>query len=346
MNGRGYDYDLGRFLSVDPVIQSPGNSQSLNPYSYIMNNPLSGTDPTGYTSEGENKSETHEKDVLFATERVGSRLPSYTTVTVSVDSNGNVTGASGGSSDQRSAAKDYVQGHLDGAKSSAGSGYGAQASRGNVESPGNSDGGRGSSVPGQPAQQGSGDSSPPQMSPNILTDPIGAVFSDFGMEPPPLSPVPKADGHLSQVSIADWLAPPLKAMRAAGPVSRLFNKVFGKFFGSKAALHVPGRVQSRINLMNKGWEHVLDRHFNPSKNASQFTISPNDLRSLLQSKDVVGTKVTRILNSNDGARFVREVRLKQNIGLDKFNDMKPTSTMSVLTDKFGNLVTATPGVIR
>ncbi len=48
MNGRVYDYNLGRFMSVDPVIQSPGNSQSMNPYSYIMNNPLAGTDPTGY----------------------------------------------------------------------------------------------------------------------------------------------------------------------------------------------------------------------------------------------------------------------------------------------------------
>ncbi|WP_167542949.1 SpvB/TcaC N-terminal domain-containing protein [Pseudoalteromonas prydzensis] len=48
MNGRVYDYNLGRFMSVDPVIQSPTNSQSINPYSYIMNNPLSGTDPTGY----------------------------------------------------------------------------------------------------------------------------------------------------------------------------------------------------------------------------------------------------------------------------------------------------------
>uniref|UniRef100_UPI0040487091 SpvB/TcaC N-terminal domain-containing protein n=1 Tax=Rheinheimera sp. TaxID=1869214 RepID=UPI0040487091 len=51
MNGRAYDYNLGRFLSVDPIIQSPGNSQSLNPYSYIMNNPLAGTDPTGYCSK-------------------------------------------------------------------------------------------------------------------------------------------------------------------------------------------------------------------------------------------------------------------------------------------------------
>ena len=51
MNGRGYDYNLGRFLSVDPFIQDPGNSQSINGYSYIGNNPLSGTDPTGYTAE-------------------------------------------------------------------------------------------------------------------------------------------------------------------------------------------------------------------------------------------------------------------------------------------------------
>ena len=51
MNGRVYDYNLGRFMSVDPFIQEPGNSQSINPYSYIMNNPLAGTDPTGYIWE-------------------------------------------------------------------------------------------------------------------------------------------------------------------------------------------------------------------------------------------------------------------------------------------------------
>lgn len=55
MNGRAYDYNLGRFLSVDPFIQEPGNSQSMNPYSYIMNNPLSGTDPSGYKSCAEGK---------------------------------------------------------------------------------------------------------------------------------------------------------------------------------------------------------------------------------------------------------------------------------------------------
>jgi hypothetical protein len=48
MNGRVYDYRLGRFLSVDPIISNPLSSQAINPYSYIGNNPLSGTDPTGY----------------------------------------------------------------------------------------------------------------------------------------------------------------------------------------------------------------------------------------------------------------------------------------------------------
>ncbi|GAA5444532.1 hypothetical protein Misp06_02719 [Microbulbifer sp. NBRC 101763] len=50
MNGRVYDPSLGRFLSPDPFIQSPKNSQSYNRYSYVLNNPLSLVDPTGYMS--------------------------------------------------------------------------------------------------------------------------------------------------------------------------------------------------------------------------------------------------------------------------------------------------------
>jgi len=49
MNGRIYDGRLGRFLQADPQIQEPNNSQSLNRYSYVINNPLSYTDPTGYS---------------------------------------------------------------------------------------------------------------------------------------------------------------------------------------------------------------------------------------------------------------------------------------------------------
>jgi RHS repeat-associated protein len=49
MNGRMYDPILARFISADPLIQAPNNLQSLNRYSYVMNNPLSYTDPTGYS---------------------------------------------------------------------------------------------------------------------------------------------------------------------------------------------------------------------------------------------------------------------------------------------------------
>jgi RHS repeat-associated protein len=48
MNGRIYDPTLGRFLQADPFIQAPNNSQNYNRYSYVLNNPLSYTDPSGY----------------------------------------------------------------------------------------------------------------------------------------------------------------------------------------------------------------------------------------------------------------------------------------------------------
>ena len=50
MIGRAYDYNLGHLMSIDPLIQKAGNSQSLNAYSYIMTNWLSGTVPTGKSS--------------------------------------------------------------------------------------------------------------------------------------------------------------------------------------------------------------------------------------------------------------------------------------------------------
>ena len=50
MNGRIYDANLGRFLQADPFVQAPGNTQSLNRYSYVFNNPLSYTDPSGFFS--------------------------------------------------------------------------------------------------------------------------------------------------------------------------------------------------------------------------------------------------------------------------------------------------------
>ena len=47
MDGRLYDYELGRFLSPDDYVQEPSNSQNFNRYTYCLNNPLKYTDPTG-----------------------------------------------------------------------------------------------------------------------------------------------------------------------------------------------------------------------------------------------------------------------------------------------------------
>jgi RHS repeat-associated protein len=51
MNGRVYDPSIGRFLSADPNIQALYNTQSYNRYSYVLNNPLKYSDPSGFWSE-------------------------------------------------------------------------------------------------------------------------------------------------------------------------------------------------------------------------------------------------------------------------------------------------------
>ncbi|MDY0020137.1 MAG: RHS repeat-associated core domain-containing protein, partial [Anaerolineae bacterium] len=45
---RNYDPALGRFLQADSIVPNPANPQSLNRYSYVLNNPLKYTDPTGH----------------------------------------------------------------------------------------------------------------------------------------------------------------------------------------------------------------------------------------------------------------------------------------------------------
>ncbi len=52
MNGRVYDPQVGRFLNPDPVVQAPTYSQNWNRYSYVMNSPVSYTDPSGFIVQG------------------------------------------------------------------------------------------------------------------------------------------------------------------------------------------------------------------------------------------------------------------------------------------------------
>ncbi|MFH1874760.1 MAG: RHS repeat-associated core domain-containing protein [Pseudomonadota bacterium] len=52
MKGREYDPKIGRFMQADPIVQAPFFGQSLNRYSYVWNNPINLTDPSGYEVGG------------------------------------------------------------------------------------------------------------------------------------------------------------------------------------------------------------------------------------------------------------------------------------------------------
>ncbi|MFA4837255.1 MAG: RHS repeat-associated core domain-containing protein [Dehalococcoidia bacterium] len=47
-NARYYDATIGRFISPDSIVPNTANPQSLNRYSYCLNNPLRYTDPSGH----------------------------------------------------------------------------------------------------------------------------------------------------------------------------------------------------------------------------------------------------------------------------------------------------------
>jgi RHS repeat-associated protein len=49
LNGRIYDPLFGRMMSADPTVPDPLNAQSWNRYSYVGNDPLTFTDPNGFS---------------------------------------------------------------------------------------------------------------------------------------------------------------------------------------------------------------------------------------------------------------------------------------------------------
>ena len=52
-HARYYDPLIGRFISADTIVPKPGDPQSLNRYSYVRNNPLKYTDPSGHVRSNE-----------------------------------------------------------------------------------------------------------------------------------------------------------------------------------------------------------------------------------------------------------------------------------------------------
>ena len=51
-----YDPTIGRFIQADPFVQAVNNTQNYNRYSYVLNNPMNYTDPSGYFFFGPAKS--------------------------------------------------------------------------------------------------------------------------------------------------------------------------------------------------------------------------------------------------------------------------------------------------
>jgi filamentous hemagglutinin len=103
---------------------------------------------------------------------------------------------------------------------------------------------------------------------------------------------------------------------------------------------VRGRVATRINVSNDGFLHVVQQHFNALKAAtkSQFTISQEELRTLLTAKSTVATPVYKLADSGN---FVRTVTADRVVGTALGEG--PTSVFTVITDEYGNLQTAFPG---
>ena len=121
---------------------------------------------------------------------------------------------------------------------------------------------------------------------------------------------------------------------------------------------IPGRVKSRINVANgrtrftplrestgnpvsAGFNHVVEGHFNrPLGNSrSIFSITEEQLKNLLNSKQVINSPITPI----KGGQFVRTVDVGENIGNVGLREGGgTTSSLQVITDKAGNLITTYP----
>ncbi|PRQ06644.1 tRNA(Glu)-specific nuclease WapA precursor [Enhygromyxa salina] len=52
MGGRMYDPQLGRMAGADPFVVAPNSTQGWNRYAYVLNQPLSRTDPSGFEPTG------------------------------------------------------------------------------------------------------------------------------------------------------------------------------------------------------------------------------------------------------------------------------------------------------
>jgi hypothetical protein len=119
----------------------------------------------------------------------------------------------------------------------------------------------------------------------------------------------------------------------------------------------PSRVQSRINIRpgtrkhgshklveGSGFWYAWSKHGGKGpKNKSQFIHEPATIHNLLKTEKVIKTPARPLDNGN----FVREVEFDAVIvgKLPENEGGTPTSVMTVITDKWGNLVNTFPGTL-
>jgi RHS repeat-associated protein len=78
---RYYDPQIGRFISPDTIVPDPANPQSLNRYSYCLNNPLKYTDPTGHWPSWSDVGSFFKAAGETIVSTIESACPAYTFVT-------------------------------------------------------------------------------------------------------------------------------------------------------------------------------------------------------------------------------------------------------------------------
>ncbi len=103
--------------------------------------------------------------------------------------------------------------------------------------------------------------------------------------------------------------------------------------------------------VESGWLHVQKRHFSGAQNASQFTLSEQEIKDILLSPVVIKIPINKTresYNKNTNGidiLYERVIQHDKNIGIDKFSK-QPTNIITMLTDKNGNLITTTLGEIK
>ena len=94
---------------------------------------------------------------------------------------------------------------------------------------------------------------------------------------------------------------------------------------------------------NAGLQHVIDRHFSPGKNAGQFTISVDKLKSILGRKDIINSLG---IPSTTSGQYTRIVDVGEVVGTIKPSipnvGGNPTTWITIITDVKGNLITTYP----